>query len=403
MRNKKKKRSNLKEIFFLSALFILLFCLFSLWIVIKKKEPNNQQEIFKPLPQKVEERVTPLLSSETLTLFTETSAPISSSQPTFFGKIFQEKEIVLNTTFGLEGLPYNPDEKRFFLSFEPGKLKNFQVFIDGVNVPNAYGFAQFPMARCDKNISENGRSITYTNDDSVYANSYDIVPFETEEECIKENQATFPPILFFFKPTSPLPVGPHTVKIISQGQEWDFPFTIASANRQFKVDYDVPTELDNEAINYSRYTIGDSCTPGYHYDQSLMPIPLPNVNEENTYSLLYLPQNEAELATFNSARVVKITFGDKLYDLNLPSAEIFYRKFEKERYTNVTATHLFIPMSNMVFTNGQGVKFWSGPEPTDIYPYATEYLNLLPVANQETILFGQKIYFETSGSSGCDG
>lgn len=341
----------------------------------------------------------PLLThDEILTLFTDFSKPLTNSEQTFFGKIFQEKETVLDTDFGLKELAYDADQRRYILDFLPGELKNFDVFIDGEKVSQTYGFAQFPNIVCDMVTTKDGR-VRYSTDPSVYGGSLDIKPFTSESECISEKKQNLPPVLFFFISDKKLSEGSHTIIIKSQGELWRYNFDIAEQTTSIKSENNSLVTSTNIDVDPARYQIGDTCMAGFHYSKNLMPIPLAKGSSNDKY-LLYAPQNEEDRSNFNERRVIFVKFGDSMFDVDLPSAQIFYKPIEKTKNLH-SASHLFIPFGNMRFSNGEVVTFWKGP--ADLNPYPQEYLELIPVDTDGRIHFNQKIPFQTSVSSGCDG
>lgn len=362
-----------------------------------RTERQIPQKTRKTFPETVDQE--PLSNhSDMLTLFTDISKPIAKSEQTFFGKIFQDKDVVLQTDFGLKKLAYDEDQKRYILDFLPGELQNFDVFIDGEKVSSSYGFAQFPNILCDTIRSKDG-SVRYSTDPSVYAGSTDIVPFISEQECITEKQPSLPPVLFFFKSDKELPSGSHTLVIKSQDVLWTFNFDTADTTSNIKNESKSVTIASPTSINPSLYQIGDTCLAGYHYPKSVMPIPLANISDYEKF-LLYAPKNEYDRKNFNEQRVIKIRFGNTFFDLDLPPADMFYKPIEKVKYLHVVS-HLFIPYESMIFSGGESASFWKGPENPNLYPQ--EYLELVPVGSSGEVHFNQKIPFQTSASSGCDG
>ncbi len=384
----KNNRITWLSVFFIVGVVILTGCILAY-------TSNSTNQPVEP-PKNLEQEMPQKIVTEPIHLFYPMpNSETTEQQPTFFGKLFQSTEPLLDTVFSLEGVPYAQDDKSYYLTFFPGMLKNVSVVVDGIPVTAVYGVAQFPKVLCDNNSSD-----TWGEGGSVSS----ILPIPTEEWCMENKQEFLPPVLFTFKPTQRLTLGQHTVKIATDENEKEFVFTVVG-------EQEASSGINTQIVDDTRpFEVADSCSSRYYYPSGeYMHMPVPDYVAANQFSKIYFPQSEPETETFAEQRILYLSLGGEVFDFRLPPASTFYvdgedlsqRVVENTKNVYLLPRHLFLPATVLVYGDGSLAAAWEG---TPAYDGDTsEYVEVIPINASGEYYYANKLPHQTTSWSGCDG
>lgn len=350
---------------------------------------------------------------------------ITESKPTIIGKVNQPTELLLNSEYKKDNfLHFNTNEIDYGINFYPGDVNNIIIKLDENIIDTAHGFPQFPYILCGSADDKN----------QVWE----------REECIRNQLADLPPVIFFIKPKSNLSPGEHHLTVNVGGKKFDYQFNVdlefqlpkQSLPKQVSSQYfiekfsfinrlkalfdqtvyaghDNPvrnklnTKLKDLVKNESDYiNASDSCPRGYHYQKNLLPMPLPSNTNKNIYYEIYLPFLPEHLG-LKPSRKVSIKFDNVIYDLKFTDFNNFY--FEEETTPSEYKDYvkagesLYMPIENLIFAQS-GESLESGVSPNDYeLPVAFNYTEYLPNDYSGRVYKNNLLLYRTINSSSCDG
>lgn len=326
---------------------------------------------------------------------------INNIFPSINGKISQQNNIYLPTKFGIEkSLVSGKDE--YFLRFYPGRVNDFKLKIDGVEIKDVFGIPQYPTVLCKNINSYNG--VSYIDKKTGKKDPPDEI-FTTKDQCITHKRKVIPPLIFFAKTQTALAKGQHYLTLEDNQYFQTMIFFVDP-------DYHIYSEnifaIDKTSKYYfqNQYHLltEDNCPEGYYHDSNYLKMPLPSFDNPDLFYTPSFPQSKTDLSNSNKYRV-QIVFENKQFDLFFPQYSIFYKDELNNNNNRLDPfSQLFLPKDRLVFTNGSQAKYI---DPYVIIPHEISYLNgyfeILPVDIAGGYYNDFSIPWVIYGSSGCDG
>lgn len=321
---------------------------------------------------------------------TSEGSTINNLQPTIIGvvrqgKTIEEQYLPLKVKKYSESDFEYPPFIGYTVEIDSGKLnEKLSIEIDGIPMKNIYGIPQEPAIYC-KDL-----------DTSVGEEKF-------LETCLYNNEGSIP-ILFFFKLSQSLAVGPHTLKMTQyDGTEQTMKFQVDENTKlppQSVLD-GTNTEYHKgktqEYISVHDYFLGaDTCQRGYHFDKKYLAIP--TVGYSNNNLLYKVSFNNPNTGQFNE---VKLAFDNQLFDFFLPDGfTLSNSEAEQHSWGDPVVRPFYIPLERTVFVNGAPAL----PQKVPSYSNNTvDYFEIVPVDITGTIYTNYPLSWKGDPSSGCDG
>ena len=292
---------------------------------------------------------------------------IKETQPTLIGKIVTYDQLLIDADVRDEISPYSGDPEQY-VHFIPSKMKNATFYLDGIQVSDVYGLAQYPSVACE---------------------------LKTIAECFSTYKSEFPPILFFYKPSENLTPGSHRFKIELGTQTYELSF-IVDSNTIAQPDELVCPALDPDLQKF--YGSYHQCNGSYYQTGDPLYVPIPSYKNDHVFYSLSLPQNQNQIGSYSAQNTIQITIQDKLFDLKLPSSTYFH---STQEFTNQSEPYisygngLYIPQDTLVFPNGAKAEVYED--------WTAHYLDLIPMDTSGHIYSDKIKSHKAYNSSGCDG
>ncbi len=311
------------------------------------------------------------------------SQTINNPRPVIYGKVSQAENTYLATTFTKNEWPGRDFQEAKTLSYLTGEVRNLSIQLDDVEVSGVQGFPQYPNLACYRYVTDpvtGGQIPEYYN---------------TVSECQAEFRDRLPALIFVFRPSVDLRPGEHILSVGGAQMKFTYnpSYTIASQK----------TQTVNTESTWSVFDHNDSCAPGYYQRSSDFPLPLPIQQNKHVYYGLSFPQSEDEKGSINR-RQVWIALEGRQYPIFFPDSLTYFEGVSAGTGSGRTDYGLFLPMDQLVYSNGIKASPWgviSGPKE---YRYVSSYYTeLYPVDVAGREYRGRSLPWVMETSSGCDG
>ncbi|MCR4263188.1 MAG: hypothetical protein NUV98_00530 [Candidatus Roizmanbacteria bacterium] len=357
--------------------------------------PTKTLQVYTPNKNSVVQILYPLSASQWVT---------TSTTPTIIGRISNYGTPLTKAEFKNEQYPSgfaSRGSESYHIQFIPGPLSNVHAEIKDIKKDSnfahpsitVYGLTEIPYMPCDK-VTPNTDGTLSTRPDGT---SQNVEQFGTLESCVENLRENLPPVLFFFKPDTPLNPGIYSITIVIDNL-YKYYLTV-------NVDpvYRLTQDLFGSVSPAEKQLSGDMCAG--HYDG--LEIPLPNIKSSDIGYKILFPQTLEETKLGLTNRMAYIKIQDKQFDLTLPGYKNYYRynsgEISDRSYSFQSGpSSLHIPTSLLVYKDGTPVIPANLPDHTGmIYPGA--YLELLPVDVSGKTYPAETLQHFTTSSSSCDG